>query len=90
MEEKELSRLLKICRLELSEKEQKDIKKDIEEVVAYFDILENVDTKGTEVAYHPINVSEKLREDKAEQFGNVEGILKNTKTYRFYVVGPKV
>ena len=90
MEEKEFSRLLKICRLELSEKEQKGIKKDIEEVVAYFDILENVDTGNAKAAYQPIDVPEKLREDKVEQFGNVEGILKNTKTYRFYVVGPKV
>ena len=33
---------------------------------------------------------ERLRQDEVKQFDNIEGLLKNTKTYRFYVVGPKV
>ena len=90
MDDKEFSRLLKICRISMSESERHSIKKDIDEIVEYFDILDEVDTKGAKEAFHPINVPEKLREDRARNFEDAPLLLKNTKTYRFYVVGPDI
>lgn len=90
MEDKDFERLLKICRIRLSEKEKPRIKSDIEEVITYFNVLEEVRTEGVEAAYHPLRVPEKLREDKVEECEDVELILKNAKTYRFYVVGPRI
>lgn len=90
MDDKEFSRLLKVCRIRLSEAERTGIKKDVDEVLACFNSLDEVDTKGVEEAYHPTRVKEKLREDKPSDFPDMDMILKNTKTHRFYVVGPNV
>ncbi|MDE1860791.1 MAG: Asp-tRNA(Asn)/Glu-tRNA(Gln) amidotransferase subunit GatC [Candidatus Micrarchaeota archaeon] len=90
MEEREFDRLVAICRLKLSAKEREDIRKDIDDIISYFDEVSKVDTGREKEAYHPVEMQEKLREDKVVPFGNVQGLLSNTKTYRFYVVGPKV
>jgi aspartyl/glutamyl-tRNA(Asn/Gln) amidotransferase C subunit len=90
MEEERFERLLKICRIKLTESEKTAIKKDIDEVIEYFNMLDSVDVGSTEPAYHPIEVEGKLREDKVVAYEDVIGLLKNTKTYRFYVVGPKI
>ncbi len=89
MDENEFERLLAICRIRLSEKEKPLIKNDIEEVLEYFNMLDSVDAKGR-VAYQPVEVEGVMRDDNVEAFGNVAGMLKNAKTFRFYVVGPKI
>jgi aspartyl-tRNA(Asn)/glutamyl-tRNA(Gln) amidotransferase subunit C len=90
MDEHEFDRLVGICRLRLSGEEREAIKKDINEIIKYFDAIEKVDTKNASEAYHPIHIDEKLRDDVIVPFDNTEGLLNNTRTYRFYVVGPKV
>jgi aspartyl-tRNA(Asn)/glutamyl-tRNA(Gln) amidotransferase subunit C len=90
MEEKDFDRLLEICRLKLDEKEKESVKKDIEDVIKYFEILGTVDTDGIEPAYHPIETMARIREDLEIQCENQKELLDNTKTFRFYVVGPKV
>ncbi|MEM0201383.1 MAG: Asp-tRNA(Asn)/Glu-tRNA(Gln) amidotransferase subunit GatC [Candidatus Micrarchaeaceae archaeon] len=88
MDDTEFNRLLKICRIKLNEKEYNSIKKDVNEILDYFKILNELDTSKVSEAFHPIKIPEKLEEDNINDFDNVEGILKNSKTYRFYVVGP--
>ncbi|MGC8479147.1 MAG: Asp-tRNA(Asn)/Glu-tRNA(Gln) amidotransferase subunit GatC [Candidatus Micrarchaeia archaeon] len=90
MEDYEFDRLVKICRLKLSSTESAEIKKDINEILEYFKILEDIDTKEVTEAFHPVEIPEKYNEDVPLDFDNIEGILKNTKTYRFYVVGPEI
>lgn len=90
LEDKEFSRLLSICRIQLSESERQLIKKDVDEIISYFNSLAEVSTKGVKEAYHPIKIKEKLRDDEPSEFSDTNLILKNTKTYRFYVVGPNV
>ncbi len=90
MENIEFERLLEVCRLSLTATEFSSIKKDIDEILTYFDTLESVDTEGVEEAFHPVTIPEKTREDIPEEFKDTDLILDNTKTYRFYVVGPEL
>ncbi len=90
MQEKEFDRLLKVCRIELSGSERSKIKKDFEEILQYFNSISEVDTKSAKDAYHAVEIPEQLRADEPVEFEAQELILKNTKTYRFYVVGPEI
>lgn len=90
MQDSEFDRLLTICRLRLSDSEKAQIKKDTDDILSYFSTIESVDTSKLEPSYHPIEIPEKLREDKVEPFENPDSLLKGTKTYRFYVVGPEI
>ncbi len=89
MKEKEFERLLSICRIRLSDSEKEQMKKEINEVLAYFDRIERIKC-DLEPAYHPIDLPEQLREDVVIDFDGIDLILKNAKTYRFYIVGPKI
>ncbi len=88
MDNAEFDRLLKICRIHLDKSEYQSIKKDVDEILEYFKILDEVDTSKVVEAFHPIKIPEKTSDDTIQEFNNTEGILKNSKTYRFYVVGP--
>ena len=90
MEDIGFERLLKICRLHLTVEEAEKIRKDIEEVVAYFGVLDETNTDGAEPAYHPVEMLQLMGNDREKEFENKEGLLSNAKTYRFYLVGPKV
>ncbi|MFP3279046.1 MAG: Asp-tRNA(Asn)/Glu-tRNA(Gln) amidotransferase subunit GatC [Candidatus Micrarchaeota archaeon] len=83
----DFDRLLKVCRIRLDKEEKERMEKELEEIIKYFDVLDSV--KIEEVNEQRAKV-ERLRKDEVKQFDNIEGLLKNTKTYRFYVVGPKV
>ncbi|MEM0094952.1 MAG: Asp-tRNA(Asn)/Glu-tRNA(Gln) amidotransferase subunit GatC [Candidatus Micrarchaeaceae archaeon] len=89
MEYKEFERLLNVCRIRLSEADKEKMKRDIEEIISYFDEIDKVKC-DEEPAYQPIDLPEQLREDSVIPFEDTDDILANTKTYRFYVVGPKV
>ncbi|MGC8710590.1 MAG: Asp-tRNA(Asn)/Glu-tRNA(Gln) amidotransferase subunit GatC [Candidatus Micrarchaeia archaeon] len=89
MEYIDFDRLLKVCRLRLEPSEKEEIEKDVLDIIKYFDTLDSLKIDDIKV-YHSKSDVEVLREDNVEAFGNVEGLLKNTKTYRFYVVGPKI
>lgn len=90
MEDREFERLMAICRLKLSDADKGKIKSDIENVIEYFDLIDKIETGNLKEAYHPIHIEGKTREDTASSFSNIDGLLNNTKTYRFYVVGPRV
>ncbi|MDE1767769.1 MAG: Asp-tRNA(Asn)/Glu-tRNA(Gln) amidotransferase subunit GatC [Candidatus Micrarchaeota archaeon] len=90
MEDQDFDRLLKVCRIRLAEKEREAIKKDIDEVIAYFDTLESIDCSKYEPAYQPIEIPSRKRPDKIEAFKHAGKLLENSKIYRFFIVGPKV
>jgi len=83
----DFDKLLKVCRIRLDKEEKEKMEKELEEIIKYFDVLDSV--RIEEVNEQRAKV-ERLRKDEVKQFDNIEGLLKNTKTYRFYVVGPKV
>ena len=90
MLDEEFDRLLKICRLRLNSKERAKIKAEVDEVIKYFDGLDSIKCDDLKESYHPIPIPGRLRDDDVVEFENVSGILRNTKIYRFYVVGPEV
>lgn len=90
MDAKEFNKLLETCRLELNESESDKIKKDIEEVITYFNILDSIDCENLEPAYHAVDIPETTRDDSTEEFTDKKAILDNTKTHRFYVIGPEI
>lgn len=90
MLDEEFDRLLHICRLRLGSEERSKIKAQVDEVIEYFDAIDAIKCDDLEESYHPIKIPERLREDAVKEFENVNGILKNARIYRFYVVGPKI
>ncbi len=90
MESVDLDRLLKICRLRLADSEKEKIKKDIDEIINYFNTIESVNCDKCSPSYQPIAVLPKKRPDKIEPFHSPGKLLKNSKIYRFYIVGPKI
>ena len=89
MNEQEFDRLLRICRIKLQNAEKGKLQKDIESIIEYFDKIQQVDTEGIKEHYHPINIDQRLRPDSEFKFEDVNLLLSNSKTYRFYTVGPK-
>ena len=89
MEDKEFDRLLKICRIKLNDKSKEKLKKDINEIIEYFNLIDNLNT-DEEPVFHSIDIKGRMRDDEIKEFKNVKGLLRNTKTYRDYIVGPKI
>ena len=90
MEKDEFKRLLKTARIELDEEESAAIEKDINEILLFFDKLEGVSLDNEELAFHPVEVPEKLREDSTQNKNEVDNIFYNAENYRFYFLGPKI
>lgn len=90
MEEKEFRDLLETARIRLTEAESEKIKKDLEEVIIYFNRLDDMECGNVEPAYHPVEIPGIMREDVPEDFKGKKELLDNTKTHRLYVIGPEV
>ena len=90
MNDFEFERLLKITRLRLDDLEKREIQKDIEEVIGYFESISEINTEGEEKAYHPIKVDARLREDKVSEFKSVEMLKRQSKLQDGYIIGPKL
>lgn len=90
MDEEEFNRLLKISRIDLSEKEKKRVKEDVEQILTYFDNVDSFKPTVKEPAFHPVDIEGIAREDEERGFEDVDGLLSNTKTYRRFVIGPKI
>ncbi len=90
MDDKEFKSLLETARISLIETESEKIKKDLEEVISYFDQLDKIDCGNLQPAYHPIEIPGIMRDDVPEEFKEKKELLDNTKTHRLYVIGPEV
>jgi aspartyl/glutamyl-tRNA(Asn/Gln) amidotransferase C subunit len=90
MESEDFERLLKICRLSLGRSEKAKIKRQIDDIIDYFDTIESVDCDKYSPSYQPIDIPSKKRKDKPEQFHDAGKLLRNSKIYRFFIVGPKI
>lgn len=90
MEDKEFDRLLKTCRLSLASDEKSQIKREIDEIISYFNTISDVDCDDYPAAYQPVKISPKKRMDIVDPFREPGKLLKNSKIYRFFIVGPKI
>ena len=66
-----------LAKLELSEKEKKEAKKDMQRMMDYFDKLNELDTEGIEPMSHIFSMENVFREDIVENGDNREKILAN-------------
>ncbi len=90
MEDKEFDRLLKISRIKLSEEEKQRIQNDIEGILRYFDSVDKFNEAKIKPAFHPIRIEGHPRGDKIEKFEDKDSLLSNTKTYRGFIIGPRI
>lgn len=66
-----------LAKLELSEAEKEQAKKDMERMLDYIDVLNELDTTGVEPLSQVFPISNVFREDVVENGDNHEDILKN-------------
>jgi aspartyl-tRNA(Asn)/glutamyl-tRNA(Gln) amidotransferase subunit C len=85
-----LLRVAKNSRLELTEKEAQQFLPQFKEILEAFEKIGQVDTKGTEPAFHPVPLKNRYREDKIENGLSNEKALGNaTHQKQPYFKGPK-
>lgn len=90
MEKDEFNRLLKTARIDLDEEESAYIEKDINDILRFFDKLEDVSLNDEELAFHSVEIPEKIRDDSNENKNEIENVFYNGENYRFYFLGPKI
>lgn len=66
-----------LARLELTEKETKNIAKDMNKILNYMETLEELDTSDVEPLEHVIDLEYRFRDDKAKAPLSHEDALKN-------------
>lgn len=65
--EKDIKKLADLAKIELSREEIKNYKKDIQEILDYFEALKKVNTEGIIPLVHPLEQINDFREDKAQE-----------------------
>lgn len=61
----EVDRIASLARLSLSDAEAEHAAADLDEILGYVELLEQVDTEGVEATSHVIPLATPLREDRA-------------------------
>jgi len=89
MEKETVVRVAKVARIRLSEEELEKYGKDLEEILASFDILNSAPSEET-YSFNPIPVADVLREDEPFLDIDPEELMKPMDTYEGYVRGPKL
>jgi len=68
MEESDFNKLSRLCRISCTEEEKKNFLKSIEDILAYVDQLQEVDTEGVPPCLTVLEtLTNKLREDTPEE-----------------------
>jgi len=75
IDEKLVDNVAMLARLKIDDKEK--FIKEMQKIVDYFQVLEEVDTKDVEPMYTPIENNVKLRKEDSRNFEDVEEIRKN-------------
>ena len=89
--DKELIRnVASLARLKLTPKEEEKFVDDFKEILKAFSVLDDIDTKEFEGAFHAIELKNRLREDLVEDSLSQEEALSNTKHKKDgYFKGPR-
>lgn len=66
-----------LARLQLSEEEVKSFKEDMNDILGYMELLEEVDTENVEPLEHVIDLESRLRKDEAKEPLPHDEALKN-------------
>ena len=89
IDKKLVEHVAKIARLDLTDKEIEKFSKQLENILQAFKQIDEVDTSGVEPSFHPQELKNVWREDKAEPWK--WDPLENTKhKEKKYFKGPKI
>lgn len=75
--EKEVRYVADLARLQLSDEEVKSLSGDMNKILGYMDLLNEVDTTNVEPLEHVIEMDSRLRKDEAKPTITHEEALKN-------------
>ena len=75
--EKEVRYVANLARLQLSEKDVKSLAVDMNKILGYMDLLNELDTSQVEPLEHVIEMDSRLRKDEATPTISHEDALKN-------------
>ncbi len=79
-----------LTRIELTDKEAKEVSKQLSRILAYFSKIDEVDTSGVEPLYHPLEMWNVARSDESEPF-LADDILKIVPSKKGrYVKAPRI
>lgn len=62
----EIKKIAKLARLELGAEELVSYAEELSKILAMIEKIQNVDTSNVEPMAHPLNLTQKLREDNSE------------------------
>jgi len=74
----EVSRVARLARLNLNESEVAGFRKDLDAILTYMDLLNEVDTQGISVTVHTQAVTAPLRADELKESQSIQDVLANT------------
>jgi aspartyl-tRNA(Asn)/glutamyl-tRNA(Gln) amidotransferase subunit C len=78
LDKKQLDHLASLTRIELDPKEEKEILRDLEEILIHFRELEEVDTSSVSMAIEETSLKNILRDDGSRVLDNNMDILKDS------------
>ncbi|HCZ05921.1 MAG TPA: Asp-tRNA(Asn)/Glu-tRNA(Gln) amidotransferase GatCAB subunit C [Thermotogae bacterium] len=67
----------RLAKLSLEPQEREELKKDLNEILAYMEMLDELNVSNVEPLYTPVESETSLREDQVKEFDNVQGIVGN-------------
>ncbi len=70
----------KLAKLELSADERDELKKDMDSVISFANILDAIDTNGINAAEHITKLVNVMREDEVEEKYTAEEMIRSAKT----------
>lgn len=66
LSQEQFDRISRLAALELTDAERETLQKNINTMVEYTELLQEVDTEGVEPTVHVIDLANDMREDKAD------------------------
>ena len=85
-----VKKVASVARLDLSDDEVSTFTKQFDDIIAWFDELSQIDTKGVSPSFHPLTTENVFREDKIEQcLSQVESLSNSTHTEKGFFKGPR-
>lgn len=70
-------RLERLAKLSLKPREREKLRKDLNEILAYMEMLDELDVSKVEPLYTPVESKAPLRGDQIKVFEHIQGIVQN-------------
>lgn len=77
-----VAKLMRLAALELTAAEAAQLRRDLDKIVAFVDVLQAADTEGVEPLSHPIDGATPLRPDRATEIVRREQLQQSAPSVR--------